>query len=313
MPTTLADVPNDVGRHIFAELDVPSVCRLYIAYKPLAYAKEIAEFLSKCTVKVSPETVISADTTKIEFAELAQLPSMDIIVESSEVYLDFTLWCLRRIPFKLIELSILGRYRHKDEMIDQPDLAFLGAALTKLKLSYFVVQPEKIPTAIEDLSLEWCFIKETLDLRRHTALSRYHCLGCQRPAVKVILPSLITILDQCDHKEQLTDASRLPNLKQCEGSSITNIPWSQLEVVNVSNIPQDETLAQVKEYTSSTLIPFYRQCPKLERATLNVALLPPFFPPDVHRSPAGSIDPLESKSVSSPRSELVPKFEGVAL
>ncbi|CAN3374097.1 hypothetical protein DIURU_003271 [Diutina rugosa] len=274
MPTTLADVPYDVGRHIFAKLDVPSVCRLYIAYKPLAYAKEIADYLSKCTVKVSPETVITADTTKIEFAELAQLPPMDIVVESSEPYLDITLWWLRKIPFKSIELSIYERYRYKGPMTDQPDLTFLGAALTKLKLINFVVQAKKIPTAIKEISLVGCSFKETLDLCRHTALSRYHCLGCQHSAVKVKLPSSITILDQCDHEGQLTDASRLPNLKHFVGRRVTNVPWSQLEVVRANNIPRNETLAQVKEYTSSRWVTLHRQCPKLERAILYADLFP---------------------------------------
>lgn len=78
---------------------MPSACRLYIAYKSFPYAKEIAEYLRKCTV--SPEVVVTSDTTKIEFAELAQLPPIDITVKSSDPYLDVTLWWLRKRPFQL--------------------------------------------------------------------------------------------------------------------------------------------------------------------------------------------------------------------
>lgn len=75
---------------------------------------------------------------------------------------------------------------------------------------------------------------------------------------------------------QFIDASRLPNLKQFLSKGAANTPWSQLEVVKVWDIPQNETLAQVKELTSHTSVPLLGQCPKLEQATLYADL-----PPDV--------------------------------
>lgn len=239
-------------------LDVPSLCRLHIAFSSYSYADEIAEFLEECEVEVTAETLVTGDTTKIDFKTLAKLPPCNIVCNCLGPYLDLTLWFLKRIPCTLLKFLIDPRQQH-DSYWPHPDFRFLGSTMVELTLENCIVDPEKLPINLTKLTLSDCEEEALpLDLREFTRLT--YLEGDNG----VILPPLMTTLRYC----WWIDPTELPNLNKVSGNQFDVLPWSQLESIEGNNFPSDQRMDQLREIQCYDFSIINHNLPKLDSVKL---------------------------------------------
>ena len=244
---TFQGLPSTVHKRIFSLLDVPSVCRLYIAFSEEPVATTIAEFLDTTKIRVSAEYVITGDTEKIDFDTLAKLPPCDIHVDTSPGLMQLTGWHLQRIPYKLLALSIDAYFK------DGGQLQLTGIEPSELSLTRMRLDTESIPTTVAKLSLDHCTIKLVQSFEHLLSLTHFFGKTCNfNDSLK--LPQLITNLE-IHHEDDGSDLSDLfkfdalglRNLRHVCHQNMANLPWSQLEsVTHVTSIESDH-LDEVKE------------------------------------------------------------------
>lgn len=238
----LEHLPVKIGRLIFGMVDTPSLCRLYIAYQGWAYVNEIKDVLDERQVEVTPEVVITGDTTKIDFDTLSKLPPIDISLKTTEPYMGLTLGHLRQNRFKLVALSIDGSAL-ADKRKLKYDLKFLGTTLSELHLLHTPFTTERIPSYITKLRLcSWKY-RGVLNLTNLFYLTHFESHKCEFEK-GVQLPVLIIYLDYSQSRPPLCILD-LPNLQHCRGE-VTAIPWSQLRSVETSVLPFYEAVLQME-------------------------------------------------------------------
>lgn len=221
-------LPFDVGQLVFSLLDVPSVCRLCIAFQSRAYVGEIRYWLATTKVEVTPEIVVKGDITKIDFNTLARLPALDIVVNTTDVYLDLTLWYLRRIEFNLISLTVDNKHHYLTNL-RSADLRFMGSKLTDLSLIGTLINSDKIPKTLKTLRLEHFRYIPGFDLSHFTNLTHFEDRHCEYiDFYNPQLPELIVSVNHDSNLSRPIDGSKLPNLRHVRGR-VRNLLWAQLE------------------------------------------------------------------------------------
>ncbi|CAN3376336.1 hypothetical protein DIURU_004074 [Diutina rugosa] len=123
-PPTFEALPLEIVEIIVSHLDDVSVCRLYAAYNEcvqmyVPVKKVIADRLKKVTVPVSPEVQPKHDTSMIDFATAALLPSWcHVHVHSRLAYWDLAKWYLRQLKFASVAITVYGSLAHKQDYVD---------------------------------------------------------------------------------------------------------------------------------------------------------------------------------------------------
>lgn len=274
---TLETLPALILPEIYSLLDIPSVCRLYIAFAKLPIANDIANYLHTCKIKVSAETLISGDEEKIDFATLAKLPPCDLEVDASPGLMPMTTWHLKNIPYRLLSLSVDAYVQ------DAGTVQFdgIGKNLNELSLKRMRLDPKSIPTSVTKLTIDNCTITLPQSFDHLMNLTHFNGNACNFND-SFELPQLITHLvirqkyDDPDYESDLSynpelpfrfDASGLKNLKHVCHRNMVDLPWSQLESITDAAAIPSQRLDQLKEiefcYMEHSLK--HAICPKLER------------------------------------------------
>lgn len=261
---TLEDLPMEIGNIIFSILDVPSMCRLYITFSSSLYGDEIAQFLQKCKVNVTAATIVTGDTTNIDFDTLAKLPPCDIAVNFLNDYSRLTLWHLERLSYRLVAVTISGEEVVCSQYL-QPDLNFLGARLTELNLINIDIEPEKIPSTITKLDINLCRNENPLNLEKFNNLTHLSIENIDNDEGK-ILPHRITDLHFCSFNDRTLDASALSNLRRYSGTANIILPRLQLEVSDLVTFSQIQGMDQMKQISIVSNDQSFKdiRCPRLE-------------------------------------------------
>lgn len=170
---------------------------------------------------MTAEIVTTGDPDRIDFKTLAKLPPCHIKVTCTRLNLELTLWYLKQVIAKLVDLEIKEIYGQANKNY-HPNLLFLGTTLTTLRLEHVKLNPDWTPNSVTTLYLEDCMSVKRLDLHKFTNITRFVARDTYFKE-GLELPPLITDLEMSETK---FDASTLPNLERVSGSGIYNLPWS---------------------------------------------------------------------------------------
>lgn len=255
------DLPRELQVLILSYVDIPSVCRLYVA---LAFngGQVIADYLDDKTVEVTPAVVVSGDTHYIDFALLHQLPPCHVKAHiPSSLYQLVPPW-FKRWQFKLIHVVLEAN-------------------------------SPTIPFKLED----WQMALNTLEVTNCERPFHYQCTSetkvvfrnCDAFSVNGdSVTSFEVYNDEVDPEdigqvplltEKLIlpigtayDASELPNIKYIDGGSIYNPPWSQLQTYIGTSVPQSRYLDELVEFNCVMNDPSFtfkgRNCSNLKTVSL---------------------------------------------
>lgn len=239
---------TDVHNIIFALLDVPSVCRLAIAYAGFGFRRVIADYLSAHVVEVSPEYIVSGDESQVDLATMVLLPSQCRV----KVVTSVAFWELARghflsegcPQFKLVAIERAPSIGSAIPM----KLGGLSQNITSINLADVVLEARDIPPTMETLSLKNCYVKPTRDFSHLVNLTHLHDENYYDTS-DIVLPPLITTLYLGRRKDFVFDVSGLPHLKHVSGRSFANLPWDQLETITCEDIPAGTRCRHLKEIT----------------------------------------------------------------
>lgn len=215
------DLPNEIQRFIYSLVDVPLVCRAYVAFSPYWSVGPAADYLKKHTVNMSL-VATTRSATAINFDTLAKLPPCDVTVEATVRTWPHTARQLDQITVKLLQVDMNGEFgtRFHGNFND------LKHSLKSLKLFSVSLSTSQIPTSVQQLQLSLCsqsFLKNLDTLENLEKLVLDSLLDNQ-----IKLPS--SLVDISLAGEFHVDCS-LPKLRVASDCDRYNLPWNQMEMV----------------------------------------------------------------------------------
>lgn len=238
--TLLCQLPLEILRHILTCVDVPSVCRLYIAYHDHPFQSVIADYLDTLTIDVTPEITIDGDPRYIDFDTVNQLPPCNIRVTMTHGLLRLTSKYLWNTHFKRLSFHI----RKGEGCSSYADLLGFVEDLTSLTGEWIDINPRHIPKTVEELDLRHCSFLPRDKFTHLTRLEKCNFFSCCTDQLR--LPPQISSLNYFDHRN--LDLSGLENLKHLTGERFDNIPWAQLITLRDGRLPESPTnMDQMRE------------------------------------------------------------------
>ena len=244
---------TDVHNLIFALLDVPSGCRLAIAYAGFGLHRVIGDYLSAHVVEVSPEYVVSGDESQVDLATMVMLPSQCRV----KVVTSVAFWELARghflsegcPQFELVAIEGAPGIGCSVPM----KLGGLSQNITSINVANVVLEARDIPPTVETLLLKHCHVRPIRDFSHLVNLTHLHDEDYY-DNTKIVLPPLIITLYLDRRKDFVFDVSGLPHLKHVWGRSFANLPWDQLETITCEDVPAGTRCRQLKELTINPVI-----------------------------------------------------------
>lgn len=149
---SLTSLPDRVLKRIYFYLDVPLVCRAYVAFSPNQCAKVAAEVFKDCKVNVSIDA-IDGDLDEISFDMLAKLPPCNVAVTATDATWTPSVRRLNRLKLITLEMSITEYFIHIDELLSQESLLH---PIKTLRLTNVIVSVECLPRKIRLIYMEKC-------------------------------------------------------------------------------------------------------------------------------------------------------------
>ncbi|CAN3373272.1 hypothetical protein DIURU_005198 [Diutina rugosa] len=252
------DLPNEIQRFIYSLVDVPSVCRAYVAFAPYWSVGPAADYLKKRTVNVSLVATTRSDTA-INFDTLAKLPPCDVSVEATVRTWPHTTRRLDQVTVRSLSVDMNGEFgtRFHGNFHD------LKHPLKSLKLFSVSLSTSQIPASVQHLQLSLC------------SQSFMRNLDTLENLEKLVLDSLLD--NQITLPHSLVDISlagefhvdcNLPKLRVARDCDRYNLPWSQMETVtDCDGIPKVTSLDNLRSiHVRSSAVPVSFRgiwCPKL--------------------------------------------------
>lgn len=273
MTIDFRELPTDILGVIHQFLDIPSACRLYIAYSQTEFSVELAAFLVENVVEVTPEEVIDGDLDKIDFYTYAKLTPCRIHVTIPVGLWKKTMWHLSQVEYILLSVTVDNNFelhsgRDIIPLINLKDLTSNVVALSVVGKIQF--DPRDIPVSVTKLAIGECVFELLPNLEHLVNLTHYTSYELNHNGL--VLPRLLTTLKT----DAVLDLSpfTLPNLKHVNGYRIEGIPWSQIETASIRNFPHNESFNQLREITiGSGYVSFKNcDCPKLEKVKFSQTL-----------------------------------------
>ncbi|CAN3373811.1 hypothetical protein DIURU_004327 [Diutina rugosa] len=149
---SLASLPDRILKRIYSYLDVPSVCRAYVAFSPNQCAKVAAEVLKDCKVNVSIDA-IDGDLDEINFDMLAKLPPCNVAVTATDATWVPSVERLNRLKLTTLEMIITEDFKEIDELFSQ---VILSHPIKTLRLTNVIVAIQCLPRNICSIYIEKC-------------------------------------------------------------------------------------------------------------------------------------------------------------
>lgn len=271
--TTFESLPSEVQRSIYDLLDVPLVCRAYVAFIPRASASPAAASLSTRSVTVKLDT-FDTSLNSITFDLLAKLPPVQVEVEATTGMWLRNIHYLNQLKLKLLDVAITGEYSSFHE-----NTGALIHPIRRLKLEFVTVDVSLLPTSLHLLTIENCRVSRLDALMRLSKLQQLVITG-NTPNVEtnIMLPASIEEVTLPKYWMVKTDGLR--NLKLANVDYSAELPWEQMEKVGSGAIPDENYLSQLTlmTVTKRGLHNSFRdiECPQLE--SVEIALLARLHP-----------------------------------
>lgn len=281
--TTFESLPSEVQRSVYDLLDVPLVCRAYVAFFPRASASPAAASLSTRSVTVKLDTY-DTSLDSITFDLLAKLPPVQVKVEATIGMWLHNVHYLNQLKLELLDVAITGEYS-----------SFHGNAgalihpIRRLKLEFVTVDVSLLPTSLHLLTMENCRVSRLDALMRLSKLQQLVITGntsnvnglynfSPDSETNIMLPASIEEVTLPKHWMVNTDG--LHNLKLANVDYSAELPWEQMEKVGSGAIPDENYLPQLTLMTV-TKRGFHNsfrgiECPQLE--SVEIALLARLHP-----------------------------------
>lgn len=245
--SSFTTLPVELQRHILWFLDLPLICRAWVAFRGHTNVAEVAANLLKNKRVVVRLYTLSESLSDISFSLLRQLPPIDVAVQANYGEWRRTAYELNRIPkFKLLLIRLIGGFAEIRGLF-----RCLRHPIDDLTLSYATISVDDIPNSVKLLSVDHCCILLEFFILEFTNLKTLKIVETVNSSeVMVVLPPQvedITILDnallQLSDLPQLTaakvnDPAKLNCLHLKKVANIGIFPkclhWLDLESISIS-------------------------------------------------------------------------------
>lgn len=265
------DLPSEIQRQIYSLLDVPLICRAYVAFAPHPCVGPAANCLQTRVVAVSLAATERCPY-KVTFDVLAQLPPCDVKVTTTVKMWRLTAYQLNQVKVKLLDVKISGNCRNDDMDIFEEGIQYLKHSINTLEVIGVEVDASYISEGTRLLTLNNCQIHRMSSLATVASLQRLRIENCRY--IWICLPQTLTDVTLINGGSDRVSWS-LPNLRNVEVySHYDNIPWNQVEELTTYNfLPNTSRLDNVRQLRVKKLNSWVQfegvYCPNLTKLQLD--------------------------------------------
>lgn len=259
-------LPEEIFHLALSFVDIPSVCRLYVALAP-RHGQMVADYLANKTICVSPNALVTGDPDYIGFALLEQLPPCHVKVVLPVFSHQLVPEWFKRRRFTLVHVVLEG-----------------NPPLMPFDLNSWQMHIDTLEVVGFGKEFEYhCGDDETRVILKEC--DKFSITGGSITSFEVfndeVDPEEIGLVPLLTQKLILPigtayNATELSNLKHVDGGSIYNVPWSQLQVYSGTSAPQVSHLPELREFNSVINDDSFtfksKNCPKLEKVALRQAM-----------------------------------------
>ncbi|KAA8905605.1 hypothetical protein DIURU_001408 [Diutina rugosa] len=266
------DLPREIQRQIYSLLDVPSICRAYVAFAPHPCVGPAANCLQTRVVAVSLDATERCPY-KVTFDVLAQLPPCDVKVTTTVKMWRLTAHQLNQVEVKSLDVTISGDgiYRDNGKWFEK-EMQNLKHPINNLEVINVTFDASYISEGIGSLTAKDCLIYNMRSLATDASLQRLRIENCQINGF--YLPQTLTDVTLINASSDNV-SWQLPNLRNVEvDSHYDNLPWNQVEELTIYNsMPNYSRLDNVRDLKIKKLNSWLQfegvYCPNLKKLELD--------------------------------------------
>ncbi|CAN3375025.1 hypothetical protein DIURU_005173 [Diutina rugosa] len=265
---TFDDLPFEIQRHVFSLVDVPSVCRCYVAWAPSrGAAAAAADILATRVVPVSP-TSLPGSEDDIDFSLLSQLPPCKVSVAVAYGRWQGVVNRLNLVPsFKSLDVAITGAL---DPL--RGNFRLLRHPINDLSLSHLAIGDFDLPKTLKSLTVQACRASPSF-IERLSHLETLVISGMEDPPV---LPESLVDVTLPKDWELSLGAGELPYLTATNNGLNGGLRWHQVTKLTdycIPDVPELPSLKHIVVKDRHGADTFTRcHCPNLETVWISPGL-----------------------------------------